>query len=740
MVREAPNSNRRSSRSSKLWLGVGGLLLSLFLAAVFTLGSLQIPFEPGRWDEVLVLFALSTFIVALFVVFLFVFLRTLLRTWAERRAGQMGARFRTKMVAGAMAISFLPVVFMFFISYALLNRTLNRWFPRPLEVATEESQKLLNDLGRNEHAHLKGLAHRAHILWSSHTARNTVRDHSAARKDVFAAVAPGADALWALDGQGNVLWSENRITGFAHPPFYLRTLPSGAELWRSGPLILLAGRHASGDTSLVVARELPTSFLYRYSEIERQTASYDESKQQLRAIKNQMLLVLGLFTILLLFSSTWAALFLSKQVTVPIQALAEATREVSSGNFSFRVEAQARDELGILVQSFNAMTEQLGESRAKIDEFTASLQQALEELERRRKLMETILENIPTAVLFLDESGNLRQVNSAAKQLFGDAAQDGRTLEQAIGADAAHSVALLMRKALRMGKASKELEVTLGGRLVHATVTVSALGSRRENPGFVVVLEDLTELLRAQKAAAWQEVAQRIAHEIKNPLTPIQLSAQRLTRYLEKSAAAGHPVRREIEGLVSECSELILREVNALKTLVNEFSQFARFPTVKPEPADVNDIVRGALDVFHGRLEGVQMHIALMPELPLVRADRELLRRVVVNLLDNAAEAMEGAKVKELHVSTRFDPDGEMVEISVADTGHGISPQDKDKLFLPHFSTRERGTGLGLAIASRIVAEHEGTIRVEDNQPTGARFVIRLPLAEAPAPAMERQN
>jgi two-component system nitrogen regulation sensor histidine kinase NtrY len=264
---------------------------------------------------------------------------------------------------------------------------------------------------------------------------------------------------------------------------------------------------------------------------------------------------------------------------------------------------------------------------------------------------------------------------------------------------------------------------------------VSSLGPRRSNAGFVVVIDDLTDLLRAQKAAAWQEVAQRIAHEIKNPLTPIALSAQRLKRYLDRfGRSSGPPQRMELESLVAECSGLIEREVHTLESLVDEFSQFARFPSARLVPSDLNSIVSSALALFQGRLEGVTLQTELAPDLPAVKADAELLRRVLVNLVDNAAEAMEGSTLRQLSVATRTCDDGDAVEVEISDTGHGISPEDKDRLFLPHFSTKERGTGLGLAIASRIVAEHNGSLRVEDNNPTGARFLIRFPVPDAAAP------
>ncbi len=330
-------------------------------------------------------------------------------------------------------------------------------------------------------------------------------------------------------------------------------------------------------------------------------------------------------------------------MTVPIQALAEATQEITRGNFDYRVTVQAQDELGTLVSSFNDMTAQLGEGRRQINEFTRNLQQAFEERERRRKLMEAILENIPTGVLSLDAEGKISRVNSAVATIFGETRVQAHTLSELFGEEAARAVLSLMRRALRMGVASREIEIAASGRLVRTAVTVSSLGPRRSNSGFVVVIDDLTELLRAQRAAAWQEVAQRIAHEIKNPLTPIVLSAQRLKRYLDRfGRSSGPPARIELESLVAECAGLIEREVHTLESLVDRFSQFARFPAARLAPSDLNAIVSSALALFQGRLEGITLQTNLAPNLAVVKADPELLRRVLVNLIDNAAEAMEG--------------------------------------------------------------------------------------------------
>jgi two-component system, NtrC family, nitrogen regulation sensor histidine kinase NtrY len=521
-----------------------------------------------------------------------------------------------------------------------------------------------------------------------------------------------------------------------------RTLPSGVEIWQVNGRSYLAAHipvelpnHQRG--TLVTAYRTAANFFNRMSVIQAQTLEYEKVKQSLRALKRQMLLILLFFTLLVLSAATWVALFLAKQVTVPIQALAEGTREISSGNFDYQVPEQTQDELGILVRSFNSMTTQLRDSRGQIDEFTRNLQQAVQELERRRQLMETVLENIPAGVIYMDAAGGIQRTNTALLKMFQATSREITSLESLVGAEADRTLENLMRRALRMGVVSREIEVLVSDRLLHLAVTVSSLGPRRANTGYVIVFDDLTEVLRAQKSAAWQEVARRIAHEIKNPLTPIQLSAQRILHHLELRAATAKPNSpdTELPRIAQECSRLIVREVATLSSLVNEFSQFVRFPSAKLHPIDSNTVVQEALEVFSGRLDGIQVRTALEEHLPAVRADGLLLRSVLINLIDNAAEALEGAAQREIALSTHLRPESDTIEIAVADTGHGISPEDKDKLFLPHFSTKDRGTGLGLAIAARIISEHGGSLRVEDNRPAGSRFLIELPIAEATTPA-----
>src|SRR5258706_9758180 len=638
----------QSTHKLRVGLALGGVLVTLLLAAVFTLGSLDVPFEPQSWREVIPLYAVSSFIIAALLIFGLIVMRNIVRLLVERSKEQLGARFKTKMVMGAVAVSLLPAIFMFFISYALLNRTLGRWFPRPLEIASEETQKLLNDLGR-------GMLPRLHTL-GYQAAHHAGETPEAFLEHAFAA---GLDAAWVFDSKGKFVKggvvcddqqedrSLNLCSVSGEQGTLQNTLPSGVEIWQSKNKSYFASHvpvtlSGSEQGTLVAAFRTGPDFLKRWNVVQQQTRDYETLKQNLRALKKQMLLILFFFILLVLSAAMWVALFLAMHVTVPIQALAEGTREVSSGNFDYQVPEQVQDELGVLVRSFNTMTTQLRDSRSQIDEFTRNLQQAVQELERRRQLMETVLENIPTGVISLDAGGAILRVNSSVSRLFGINGADPvfSSLEGLLGSDATRIVHYLMRRSLRMGVVSREIETVAGGRVLHLAVTVSSLGPRRANTGYVLVLDDLTEVLRAQKSAAWQEVARRIAHEIKNPLTPIQLSAQRLLRFLERRDVSQSPAVRhaELAKLVQECSRLIWREVSTLAALVNEFSEFVRFPTAKLVPTNANIIVHQAVEVFSGRLDGITLKTTLAENLPPVRADGGLLRSVVVNLIDNSAE------------------------------------------------------------------------------------------------------
>jgi PAS domain S-box-containing protein len=449
-------------------------------------------------------------------------------------------------------------------------------------------------------------------------------------------------------------------------------------------------------------------------------ADYDRLAVDRKAIRRSYLLLLSLITLFVLFFAIWIARYMAGQISTPITALLRAAEQIRKGNLSYRVRVGAIDELATLVRAFNEMTEAL-ETNSR-------------ELEARRRFTEAILESIPTGVISLTSDGRIQRVNRALLGIFPEeqVARASRLSDLFSREDTAE-IRYLMNSARRKAVAAAQIEYKAERRVLQLALTVAALDEQRSS-GFVLVVEDTSELLRAQKAAAWHEVARRVAHEIKNPLTPIALCADRIARQLGRPEQTADTRR-----ILHECSATIAREVESVRTLVDEFSQFTRFPAAQPVASDLNHVVDNALSVFDGRLDGIRVEKELADALPAVHVDREQFKRVVVNLVDNAAEAMQESLVKRLYIGTRLT-EGDSVELIIADTGCGVSREDKEKLFLPYFSTKGRGTGLGLAIVNRILADHDATIRVEDNMPAGARFVVDLPVrtgSEAEAKAAE---
>ncbi|MGH9535216.1 MAG: sensor histidine kinase, partial [Terriglobales bacterium] len=478
----------------------------------------------------------------------------------------------------------------------------------------------------------------------------------------------------------------------------------------------------------------PAALAARLKKLAADDHTYAQLGRQRRALRGLYTEYLLLLTLAILFAATWFALFLSKLVTTPIQALSQATEEIARGNLGHRIQVAAKDEVATLVGSFNRMARDLEANRRELDIAGERERAAHAELEARRRYTETLLESIPSAVISLDSRRVIERINPAVVRLFGERARAARRLDELVEGDSRREMHRLLRKAERLGAIAGQMDLAgAQGGTVTAAVTVSVIGGSangRRGGGFVLVLEDLTDVLRMQQMAAWREVARRIAHEIKNPLTPIALSAERIRRRLERDPEGAPPAADTVE-VIGECARTIQAEVKSLESLVGEFSAFARFPAAKPVSCDLNAVVERALRAFDGRLDGVRLRSELQP-LPPLWLDPEELRRVFVNLIDNAAEAVRGASVREIVVGTECG-DG-FVEAYVADSGHGIPDAVKERLFLPYVTTKPQGSGLGLAIVSRIVSDHGGTIRVEENRPVGTRFVIEfIPAAAAGA-------
>ena len=732
---------------SALLIATSVVLLAL-VVSVFGLTSLNLPFiRPSDSVGTLLLFFLSTIIFLCLLTLGFILFRNFLKLHMERRANQLGSKFKTKMVFGAVGLSVLPVFFLFLFSYSLVNRTLDKWFSRPFESMSQQAHQIVQVLG--EFVHSKAAAD-AERLASELSGGITHEEALAqvAQKFQLLPQPQGLDYIALLDPRGNLVLERRFQADFPALPLLF---PQGVLSEENGANSLRAvadGRYALGRAPIfagqnavgfiLVGMTLPARVSEAAARLDQESILYGELSRERKFLRQIYLSILLLLTVFILFIATWFALFWSRRVTVPIQALAEATREVSRGNLNYRVHTRAADELGILVRSFNEMTEQLAAGRAALERSRSSLEQAKRQSDQKSQFTEAILESIPTGVISVSGKGEVLAGNTAVRRLFGRDPVEAAHLSDLFGRDDLREVSYLMKRATRIGQATRQMEVRLNGRPFNLAVTVASLEG--EPPGsadgadhsgwFVVVLEDMSELLQAQKSAAWGEVAQRVAHEIKNPLTPIALSAERIRLWLQRhSRPQEHSP--ELARVVEESCSLIQQEVANLKRLVDDFSGLAGFPKARPAPANLNQIIENALGLFNGRMEAIHIRTELAPDLPSVQVDAELFRRVFVNLIDNAAEAMEGSLVKELVITTCADRRRETVEAVVTDTGCGVSVEDKEKLFLPYFSTKERGTGLGLAIVSRIVSEHEGVVRVEENRPVGTRFIVELPIPAA---------
>lgn len=724
--------------------------LAIAIGVLFTLLLIQVSFrppeflEPGNPQQTIIMVALSALIFLLFIALSFVLLRNLLKVYGERRVGVLGSKFRTKMVVGALMLSFAPVIFLFLFAYGLMNRSIDRWFSRPVEELREESGRAAALLARyaaeNAHSEAEAIAElpetqRAFETGNYSSVMNEFRRRERTLQGGFAIAVLDDYAMAALHVPEP--WGQLRSK-----------LPTSAYSQREGPRTLVVnGREyvvGSGRVGnagrILVALPLPENFREAITRIEASEKKYYELAQERKRVRRFYMGFLLFLTMLVLFAAMWFALLLSKMVTRPVAALAEATQEISRGNLTHRIDVPATDELGELVTSFNQMAEELESSRRQIEASSRRVADANFELDQRRRHMETILESIPTGVLSLDADHQVTRANHALVRLLSPAASvtpdalrsfpPGTSLRQLFTAEVVEELELMMRKSDRMGAVTSQMEIWVQRASLNAAVTVASLTHEAQRLGYVVVFEDLSDVLKAQKQAAWREVAQRIAHEIKNPLTPIALSAERIRRHLERGMA---PDANSL-GVILSCSQTIEGAVEAVRTLVDEFSALARFPASQPQPADINAIVQSALAMFDGRLDGVRVETLLAPELPAVMADPSAMKRAIANLVDNAAEAVQESLVKEVAISTSLLDTRDGIEVVVSDTGPGITHELKEKLFLPYFSTKKRGTGLGLAIVGRIIEEHHGSIRVEQNSPVGTRFIVELPLANGAAP------
>ena len=744
-----PEQRERVRRRRRALLWVLGVTVVLLLAIIVSQQLwLWTVIRPDTASDTLVLYALSTLNFVAFVVFLFIFVRNLLKLRRERKERQLGSKVKTRLLVYFISISFLPITAMAAFSYLFLNRSLEKWFNPLPEAIVQQAQKVQRETLESNEQTLRDNASLLVLLLNTQPPqdRQATLDHLVASGQLAGAEIVAADGTVVAKSRANLAANDlqklekdfNDARSFRDPGTPTLTVRQefdvvAASLNDSATLIIAPPKRASIDLNDFV----------RASERDYQDLVGKQRRVRLLGVST-----LGLMTLILLFVSSWVAIYLARGIATPIKALAEASNEIARGNLSHRVTTIADDELALLADSFNQMTTQLAENRSRIEAGAAELRDKNLALRERRNYIETVLQSLSTGVVSVDENDRVTTLNHSAARMLGlvDRIEDNPQLQGLIALEDWLVVDRLLRRARRIGHATEQTQLESGavngggGPLPVAMAATAMRDSKGPRPGVVLVIEDLSELLAAQRAAAWSEVARRMAHEIKNPLTPIQLSAERIAKSYARANANGSSNgssfgtddrvdEAKVAAVIAECTETIGREVAGLKAMVDEFSRFARLPATRLEVANLNEVVSQAVGLYEERLDGARIDVQLDPDLPATMLDVEQIKRVVVNLIDNALDALDRVEDERvITITTNRDVETGMVRAEVADSGQGIAPADFRRLFEPYFSRRDSGTGLGLAIVQRIILEHRGKIRAEKNEPRGAKFVIELPV------------
>jgi two-component system nitrogen regulation sensor histidine kinase NtrY len=733
-------SHRRRIRTDRLVLFGLAALLALFLGGYFLARRAQEFSWPYLTNSVLLSFLGITNAI-LILTLLSLLMRNLIKTLSERRRNILGSRFKTKLVFTMLALWFVPSGIIFWAALHAIQGSVDRWFSTPVDRIAAGSQAVVDafygDYERRAAAAALRIGEHLRALQLLEGGTSEAKIHQ--EMDAMLK-AERVDLVSLYRGEGEPLTVADpllpRIGELEGIPAQVLSRAKDGETFHwisrlgSGVVVRCgAGIGSSGGPPTLVAAGfyIPKDLAQLTSQINDYSERYRQDKAQRRSIKNVYIFAFAFITLLVLFSVTWIGLYLARGVTEPIGMLAEGTREVSSGNLDFHLEVRTRDELGILAESFNKMTADLKGSKETIERSNRDLLRSNQELEERRRYIEALLQNITTGVISLDAAGTVTTLNRAASRILGlDAGREvGRPFADVLVAPEMAELRGAVEKSLRDLDLTpaREMTLSLQGNPLTLAVSFSPLADGRGGaPGLLLVLEDLTPLMRAQRVAAWREVARRLAHEIKNPLTPIQLSAQRILKKFKE----GSP---ELPEVLEQGTEAIVREVSGLKRMVDEFSHFARLPAVNPVPCDLHALIDDSVALYGGVGGALHFEKRYDSRMPRVLLDPEQMKRVFVNLIDNARDAMGGSG--RITFFTTYRPEVESLRVEVTDEGPGIRPEDRDRLFVPYFSTKKKGTGLGLAIVNRIISDHSGYIHAENRRPRGACFVMELPARRA---------
>jgi two-component system nitrogen regulation sensor histidine kinase NtrY len=743
-------AERRPFRDNPRLILLGIAVLLAALVAMVTLADRSAELNPDFLTEV-VLYALSAADLTMLLALVFVLARNVVKLAVERRRGLPFSRFRAKLVMALLGLTIVPSVLVLIVGGELIRSSTQRWVSQPMDDVLRAAKQIAGDYYSEREAVV--LNHASRIAREVPIDALRAGDTDALRAAIEVEVTQGRVGLVEVYGvgtrrdpvplvaaqspslpRGYVRASADRLASqvaagsgaTAHEP-----LDGGGELLRAGAIIsdpatrrplgvVIASDHLAGELA-TDARRIISAY-----------EDYTRLKVLKRPLQGMYLSVFVMMTLMILVSATWMGLYLAKRITRPVQMLAVGAREIGAGHLDHRIEPETRDEFGSLVEAFNTMAGELAASQRKLERSRLDLERKNVQLDDRRRYFETVLERVATGVVSIGADGRIETINTAALRLLGvDRAVMGTRADDVFQRDDLKALAGLLRhaRAETAQPSAQEFGLVREGRELYlAAAATPLLKEDGSVEGAVLVFDDVTPLIRTQRIAAWRDVARRLAHEIKNPLTPIQLCAERMRRHFGGAPAAS----RE---LVEECTTTIVGEVESLKALVDEFAQFARMPAPKAVPADLNAVLTETLALYNGLFREIRIEPRFEAGLPPVRMDIEQVRRVLINLVDNAVEALGGSTAgprpdgepPTIVVETRRDASNGVARIIVADNGPGISPADRDKLFMPYYSTKRRGSGLGLAIVRRIIAEHGGAIDVQRNEPAGTRFVIELP-------------
>ncbi len=717
------------------------LLLTLYYAQYGGFGGRSADSLLPSPSYALVLFLIYLDVVGL-VVLTLLLSRNLIKVYFEKRHQRWGSGFRAKLIAAFIGFSLIPTLLLAVMASEVINEVMKVWFNNQIEEVLKDSEELSR------------MYHEGHMSLALQSARAISREiyredflHPDYRELLTAAVARKREEfnVAGVEVFSSKLEMLVRMTApeatdrtFQLPVGQLvrRVLDSQDEVTsvqvaQAGRLIRAAVPVGSNvqpggiDGVVVVNTYVSESILAKMQGIAKHYTDYLQMKALENPIKAGAYLFVAVVTVLLLFSATWFGFYVARSITVPIQKLAEGTKAVARGDLNVRIQVNATDEIGTLVDSFNRMTEDLSNSKVKLEEANYSLMQSNVEVDRRRAYTEAVVDTIASGVMSIDAHDTVTTFNHSAERIL---AVEGDAIRRHSVYDVfkSHQFTLFQEahdRILLDGLDSLALEGQMEVQEKLRTIGLNLSRMKNEagkNLGFVFVFEDRTELIKAQKAAAWQEVAQRVAHEIKNPLTPIQLAAQRLRKKFSEGSA-------DFQAIFDESTNVIMNEVGSLKRMVDEFSKFARLPAPQMSKESLHDVIEKVVALYRGGHHDVEFVQEFDFSLPEINLDREQVRRVFVNLFDNAIQAMKHKG--RIWVATKMDWKHHRVHITVADEGPGIPQEDQGKLFMPYFSRKRTGTGLGLAIVHRIVTDHNGTIQASNRFPHGALFMIELPIA-----------